>query len=486
VDRPGSGWFSSRYNFAVSHGTGDDCRAALYNSGTGALTQFEGRDALALAAAMTAPATSFEDLQFDETTLSDLRRGGFLVRSPESEVAVIRKRFRHARGETPAVLTITTTMDCNLGCYYCYEERSQSALEAGSIDDIIALLDRTLIGRRTLHVDWYGGEPLLNFAFIELASAAIQNYCGTHGISYHASIISNGTMWPDDPVDFVTRHRIRQVQISFDGMRANHDKRRRTRKGFRYTGNRILLSSFDCAVDLVDRLVTVTRVDIRFNIDRGNRADLIPFVEFAEARGWFTAAFPAVFQPARLAAYTESSAFMRAAELPLEEFDAARAEVRARLAGVGEIEESEIPDGYPFPKTSVCAALAGASTVIGADGLLYRCGLQVGEKDKAVGSLGDRNAVAGTDADWWSSFDPVDLPTCGTCSFLPVCWGGCPKKHLDRDVHAIAEQGRYWRNNLPRMIAVAAGFAEGWAPAAFGEDDQFRGDAIAQCGAPTS
>src|SRR5207248_9209388 len=51
---------------------------------------------------------------------------------------------------------------------------------------------------------------------------------------------------------------------------------------------------------------------------------------------------------------------------------------------------------------------------------------------------------------WWQQFDPTGLPTCSRCSFLPICWGGCPKKHLEQDEHAIAEQGAYWRKNLPR------------------------------------
>jgi hypothetical protein len=43
------------------------------------------------------------------------------------------------------------------------------------------------------------------------------------------------------------------------------------------------------------------------------------------------------------------------------------------------------------------------------------------------------------------------------CSFLPVCWAGCPKRHLDGDAEAIAEQGAYWRRNLARLVAEGTG-----------------------------
>jgi uncharacterized protein len=465
----------SRYNFVVR---GKGGTIALFNASTGCTIRLDGAHAGPLADLLVSMDATFTGDEFDSGLAKQLRRGGFLVARGSDELEVIRERYWQARGGTPAVLTITTTMDCNLGCYYCYEERTAARLESRDIEPIVELARRSVAdsGCRSLHVDWYGGEPLLNLAFIEAASAALQAYCGREGVSYVASIISNGSEWPSDVAHFVARNRIRQVQISFDGLQANHDKRRRYRKG--YGGARA--SSFERAVELVDKLVTCVRVDLRFNIDRGNSTDIIPFIHFAGDRGWFDGPFPAVFQPARLASYSAASAFMRKQELSLDEFDALRARVRDELETRARIEESEVPDGFPYPKTSVCAALAAHSVVVGADGLTYRCGLQVGEKNRAVGALAARTGrmdtgatASSSDAGWWAAFDPTTLPSCSRCSFLPICWGGCPKKHLEGDQHAIREQGRYWRNNLPRLIAKAAGI-EDLVESALPESAQFR------------
>lgn len=445
----------SRYNFVVH---GQDGDVGLFNASTGAVLRLSGRDTRSLTDCLMDPKQRLSTQDFADELLGRLKRGGFIVAAETDEVATIRERYWLARGETPTVLTITTTMNCNLGCYYCYEERSGDRLELTDVSAVVDLAHKivTAGGRRSLHVDWYGGEPLLNIDFLEAASNALQSYCADAGLSYVASIISNGTLWPSDIEGFVARNRIRQAQISFDGLTANHNKRRRYRKEFGQ-GN-----SFDAAVALVDRLVQCTRVDLRFNIDRGNQDDLLPFVAFARARGWFGAAYPAVLQPARLASYSGSSAFMRNHELTLEEFDALRASVRAALADTERVEESEVPDGVLRPKSSVCAALATHSIVVGAEGHTYRCGLQVGEKRRAVGGLSSSRAPAGEshDAGWWEAFDPTVSPSCSRCSFLPVCWGGCPKKHLEADDHAIQEQGRYWRTNLPRLVAGSAKIAD--------------------------
>lgn len=470
---------SSRYNFVVHVAGG----CLLYNSFSGAVVHLNGADAVFAGSLLASRPQEIEATIFPDDLLLDLIAGSFIVPAGFLELDAVRDRFWQARRETPLALTLTATLDCNLGCYYCYEERSDLCLEPASAGDIVTWTRKRLLEskKKTLHVDWYGGEPLLNQAFVETASAMLQQLCLDLGVSYSASIISNGTCWPSDVGSFIRRHRIRQAQISFDGMRKNHDKRRR----FRDSGVR--RSSFDLAVELVDQLLDFVRVDVRINIDRKNQGDVLPFVEFARSRGWFQRKFPAVIQPARLAAYTGASAFMRKSELNLSEYDRLREVVRERARGNFAVEESEVPEGFPVPRSSVCAALADDSVVVGADRRLYRCGLQVSEPHHAVGILrGEQNnplRIVGQDVGlepthtvqqgWWNEFDPTKLPSCSRCSFLPICWGGCPKKHLDGDQHALAEQGMYWRRNLARLVAEGVGRKMERA-AEFSELDQFR------------
>jgi uncharacterized protein len=410
-------------------------------------------------------------MQVDSETLELLQETGFVVDDGFDELADIRRTYVRARSDSPVVITVTTTLDCNLGCYYCYESRSDDKL---SFVDIPALLEQVQkrierSGRSRLHIDWYGGEPTLNLEFLCAASLALQELCSALGIGYSASVVSNGTNWPKDLAGFVKDHRIRQVQISVDGLRRNHNKRRR----FRFPSDE-QRSSFDEAVALISNLLNYCRVDVRFNIDNGNKGDLFPFIDMANGLGWFSKRFKATFQPARLSNYSERSKFVTRVEVSSEEFQRIQKETALRLPGF--VEEAEVPDGYAAPKRSVCAALSLNSIVIGADRRLYRCGLQVSERERAVGTLhnepfrilGD-NAL---DDRWWVDFDPTTLSSCSKCSFLPVCLGGCPKRHLEHDQKALDAQSIYWRENLARLICKAAGVKE--TGIRFTEADQFR------------
>jgi uncharacterized protein len=437
--------YNSRYNFCIDTEGG----SVFYNSKTGGTVLIPDEQAAACSSMLLGEKRIYDAVEFDDSVLELFLSNGFLVQSYRNELEEIRERFWTARGITPMVLTITTTMDCNLGCYYCYESRTKDQLQFNQVEQVVQMVDEKFrkSGKRSLHVDWYGGEPLLNVEFIEAASARLQEYCKERNIIYHASVISNGTLWPNDVEAFVARNKVRQVQISFDGMKENHNKRRRYRNKAGFLGE----NSFDKAAALVDRLVQVAHVDIRFNTDWNNQGDIMPFINFMEERGWLSTRFPAVFQPARISAYTEKSSFIRERELTLDEYDVIRENVRQRLQGKMSVEESEIPDGFPFPRNYVCAALASDSFIVGADKLIYRCGLQVGETAHAVGHLDSKEELP--DAKWWNAFDPCSMPSCSKCSFLPICFGGCPKKHLEKDQHALDEQSEYWRKNLPYKVA---------------------------------
>jgi uncharacterized protein len=461
---------SSRYNFCVP--LGDD--NVLYNAGTGASVRLSGQDARELAQLLCGPPRRVAAKTIPRTLLATLRRGGFLVDHEFDELDMIRERYWHARGRTPMVITLTTTQDCNLGCYYCYEERSRDALAEGDVPAIVDWTRQRLVasGKDSLHVDWYGGEPLLNVDFIDAASAALQSLCEEIGVSYSASVISNGTCWPDDIAGFVRRHRLRQVQISFDGLKPNHDKRRRYRRGRAPDPS---VSSFDQATAVVDGLLEVVRVDVRFNADHGNQCDLDGFIAFCKDRGWFDRAFPCVFQLARISDFSERAGFLSRTKLSEEEFERLRERSRQMVPDEATLDETTTRSLYPLPRTSVCAALSNDSIVIGADGNHYRCGLQVGEKDRPVAiRRAGGDMVPGRDADWWTGFDPTRQPNCSRCSFLPVCWGGCPKKHLEGDSHSLHEQSLYWRKALPQKIAWQFGVALQESEFTFAESDQFR------------
>src|SRR5260370_36783869 len=151
-------FLTSPYNFRIPLPDAE----LVYSSYSGAVISLAGEHALPIAQALSGGVRPICLQHFPESLVEQLRDGGFVTPDPAEQLKTIQSRFRAARSDYPVVLTLTTTMDCNLGCYYCYEERSSDRLDKVDLQAILTYARDRLSGRKDgrLHVDWYGGEPL--------------------------------------------------------------------------------------------------------------------------------------------------------------------------------------------------------------------------------------------------------------------------------------------------------------------------------------
>lgn len=406
--------------------------------------------------------------------LPDLLAGGFLIPETEDEFASLRERYREARRTDPFLVTITTTLDCNLGCYYCYEEKSPTYLSRETCDLIFDWMKNQIETRNheRVYTDWYGGEPMLNQAVIEYFSAKIIDYCESRKIPYSSSMISNGTLWPADAPAFVERCRIRHVQFTLDGLREHHNRRRRYVRS--EDGQK---SSFDEIVATIDRLLGSVRIYLRINLDPASAPDALELVEFFHRKGWLKPGAQLWPYLAMIGPMTDHcSSLGRSARI--REFSTEFEELNHRFLMA--LSRYIDPRGlqhlqyYPATVEMNCAAVGANSVVFGPDGLMYKCGLDVGQTHLAHDHLHSTGA-APKDSDSpfrilnnrpasfsphpWESFDPFTHERCSECQYLPICMGGCPKTQFEKNEFYLRDQSRYWEENIDTVLRNYAAIA---------------------------
>jgi uncharacterized protein len=459
---------TSRYNLCIPLNNID---LLLYNTRTGAVISLADEDAVSLAKQLCDKINCFNCDIIDDDLQKQLLDGGFLIDAQFDELAVIKKRFAYAKENAPPVATIVTSMNCNLACFYCYETRAKCQLAADDLPAILAWIKEltTNISKKDLHVLWYGGEPLLNLDFLTKASFAIQDYCKQQGITYSSSMISNGTLWPEAIADFIAAHAIKYLQITFDGLEATHNKRRCYAPGF---GDANGASTFTKALTVVEKAKTHTKILVRFNVDNNNLDELLPFVEFARVRGWFAEPNPVTFYPAMLSGCSEKSCFLTKNEFSVEKY----AEIKREIKQILPLQSRTKEYVCPQPQFSICAGLAKHCGIVGADGLFYRCTLHLGNSEQATGSIKD-SAVYLQHAEFWQRFDPMTDVVCKNCTFLPLCFGGCPKVKLEQDMRAFQRQCDHWRLNIAQDVAAKCN-VKLTKPVIFSEQEQFKSSEV--------
>ena len=119
---------------------------------------------------------------------------------------------------------------CNLNCAYCFAsqgkyhgDRAVMSYEVGkqALDFLVANSGT----RRNLEVDFFGGEPLMNFEVVKQLVAyarSIEKECGKN---FRFTLTTNGLLIDDDVIDFANRE-CSNVVLSLDGRKEIHDRYR--------------------------------------------------------------------------------------------------------------------------------------------------------------------------------------------------------------------------------------------------------------------
>ena len=125
--------------------------------------------------------------------------------------------------------------DCNLACRYCFAEegeyhgrRALMSFEVGkkALDFLIANSGN----RKNLEVDFFGGEPLMNWDVVKQLVAYGREQEKIHNKNFRFTLTTNGVLLNDEIMEFANRE-MSNVVLSIDGRKEIHDYMRPFRKG---------------------------------------------------------------------------------------------------------------------------------------------------------------------------------------------------------------------------------------------------------------
>ena len=145
--------------------------------------------------------------------------------------------------------------DCNLRCKYCFAStgdfgtgRKLMPLEIGK--KAIDFLLENSGNRKNLELDFFGGEPLMNFDVVKEVVAYGREREKEYGKNFRFTITTNGMLLDDDKIDFINKE-MSNVVLSIDGRKDVHDNMRPT------AGNKgsydVILPKYKKLVDARDK-----------------------------------------------------------------------------------------------------------------------------------------------------------------------------------------------------------------------------------------
>lgn len=124
---------------------------------------------------------------------------------------------------------------CNMTCGYCFagdgEYHGPQALMSYEVGKrALDWLIENSGTRRNLEVDFFGGEPLLNFDVVKKLVAYGRQQEKEHNKNFRFTLTTNGVLLDDEVIDFANKE-MSNVVISLDGRKDINDNMRKTRGG---------------------------------------------------------------------------------------------------------------------------------------------------------------------------------------------------------------------------------------------------------------
>ena len=158
--------------------------------------------------------------------------------------------FKERSGDVVKALCLHVAHTCNLNCSYCFAsqgkyhgDRALMSFEVGK-RALDFLIENS--GHRTnLEVDFFGGEPLMNWDVVKQLVAYARTQEEPNHKKFRFTLTTNGMLIDDDVIDFANRE-MSNVVLSLDGRKEIHDRLR-----VDYAGN----GSYDRIVPRFQKLV---------------------------------------------------------------------------------------------------------------------------------------------------------------------------------------------------------------------------------------
>jgi uncharacterized protein len=384
----------------------------LYSGLSGALLSFPRSERERIISFIDNP-----DKILDPNLFNELYKKEFIVADRAQEKGIISKRrndaFRYKSDYQTFI--IATTFDCNLKCPYCYQKYmkadNKKTLAEKDLGMIEYFVENNFSSKKSIHVTWYGGEPLLNTKSIEHLSKFFISKYGKNNYTSH--VITNGTLIDKNIIDLFQNSNISSVQITIDGDEYTHNKRRSNGKETYFTIMENVNLLLESGIEVV----------IRINVEKENiyaYRDVMKSFSSSAHKNMITM-FP---KPTKHAS--------KDLRMTLED------EAHLAIESLKDIIKYGFNNSIEIPKPFPCSCDFFSETIINIspDCNIWSCIEELGDYScnnvKPICNLSNysERIIDGFHA---QNKHLKEIPSdCFECKVIPVCLCGCPREKINR------------------------------------------------------
>ena len=360
--------------------------------------------------------------------LENLFDRGYIYKNTDKEKYFLKKLFKNflkIASKNIKRFVFVPTYYCNLSCTYCFENNlnQDNIIFSDAILKKAFEIIKKINPNNNYKIELYGGEPLL-----PKTKKIINKIISFSLISdSKVTIISNGIYIKKFISLLLQIHNnIEMIQVTLDGIKDINDSRRKFKSG---KGTFLIISK-----NISTLLENGINVCLRVNIDNSNIDYIVDFYNYLLKTGWLKKSNFDV--KLSLVADHRSSVYKN--NIVTEE------ELLKKLINLydrfPQLEKTfkyyafkqvrniiNILEGAPnnSPRFFNCEANILEYIIFCPDGYLYTCPESIGNKEFAIGMFYPEFSFFKDNKIKWISRNIYSIKKCSSCSFSPICGGGC-------------------------------------------------------------
>lgn len=339
---------------------------------------------------------------------------------------------------------------CNFACSYCFQDEYTNPHERVStevIDSFFSYINATFAGRKK-YITIFGGEPFLQNQINKETINQIITKATQHNLDI--AVVTNG-YYVEEYIEILKSAKIREIQITLDGMQEVHDSRRILKGG---------LPSFDTISKGIDALLQNNiPVNLRMVIDKNNIQEIPKLAKYAIEKGWtksplFKTQLGRNYELhhcqtnnqrlyTRLEMYEDLYTLIQSNPEILE-FHKPAFSISKFLWEQGEL---------PEPLFDSCT---GTKTEWAFDytGSIYSCTATVGKTDERLGTFYPTITLDVETIEQWQDRDVISIEKCNNCNVQLACGGGCAAVAKNQHGSILSEDCRPIKELLELGISI--------------------------------
>jgi uncharacterized protein len=371
--------------------------------------------------------------EIEETILEKVINCEIIVPDNINEIEQVIEEFNIAKNDRDTLgFVITPSANCQLGCNYCGQEHSDATLDKNLSENILKHITNKLNKHHYKHLDvtWYGAEPLMGFSAMKKLSKEIIQLANSKNITYSASIITNGLSLKNKIfTDLVLDMKIKNFQITLDGIKETHDNSRYTKKGVPTFD--IIVNNIKNAVNNPIYIKENVNITIRMNVHIANYIEvssLLELIRDEDLHKKVTVDFAPIHDWGLNKANEDVG-------LSLDKFAELEIDWFMKMRELGFNDTNIIPQRV----STTCMTTTDDAELIDATGKISYC-WEVpytpafdNNSEFIIGNVNDVNVYDESKQihplrDWYNDMKTGknNSQNCKNCNFLPVCGGHCP------------------------------------------------------------